>query len=111
MSKPKSTGWRSQNSHAWGHASTIAEQLTLPNRPITPRNVLTAMALELAEEGMWPKVAHEYFKGEQPLPWGEADSALANVMVEKLHAFADIHSLYLMEYDGAVAVKMWYGER
>lgn len=107
----KSTGWRSQNSHAWGHCSDIAEQLTLSNRPITKRNVMDAMRGELVEDRLWPEVEHPLFRNPQPMDWSEADSMLANVMVEKLHAFADLHGLYLTEYIEEVAQKVWYGRK
>ena len=109
--KPKSTGWRSQNSHAWAHGSDIAEQLTLPDRPITKRNVIDAMRGELVEDGLWPEVQHNLFRHPQPMSWGEANSALANVMIEKLHSFADLHGLWLREYsDDGTVQKMWSGQ-
>lgn len=108
MSKPKSTGYRSQHSHAFGHAASIAEQMLTVDLRVTARQVLYAMIGELVEDGEWPEVMHPWLR-PGPLPWSEADSRLANVMVEKMHAFADLHGLSLVEYIDGVPTKVTYG--
>jgi hypothetical protein len=111
--KPKSTGARSQQTHAFGHASSIAEQLTLPGREFTAIEVLYFLISELVEEGEWPEVTHPWFKKAEPRPWSEADASLANVMIDKLHAFSDLHGLWLIEYNVNTGVpeKVYYGRR
>jgi len=107
-SKPKSTGWRSQTAHFWGHATSIAEQLTAPGHMITKDMVAHALLHALVEEGEWP--AAEIAGIMEPLSWSMVDSRLANVAIEYCHAFADEHGLYLYEYGpGGVAGKTWYG--
>lgn len=108
---PKSTGWRSTNSHAFGHCESIAEQLTLPDRPITKRMVMAALISEMVEDDAWEMVPHPLFRHPVPKDWSQADAAHANAFVDKCHAFSDLHGLWLKEYDdtGAV-VKMKYGK-
>ena len=97
-----------QHKHAFGHAGSIAQQLG----EYTALEVLYAMIGELVEDGLWPEVKHKWFHKAAPKPWSEADSALANTMIDKLHAFADIHGLWLMEYgENGVSERVYYGRK
>ena len=109
--KARSTGWRSQTNHIWGHSADIAAQVASAEHPITSRMVVTAMIGEMVEDDAWPEVAHPLFRRPQPMALSGAGSALANVLIEKLHAFADMHGLFLHEYtEGGVSEKVWYGK-
>ena len=103
VSKPKSTGERSQNNHWYGHCTDIAEQLATAAKPVTKEEVAFALLVDLADEGEWPnkRIGRQVI----PMGWTFATSELANRAIEHTHWFADTYQLYLTEYIEGQAVR------
>lgn len=101
--RPKSTGFRSENSHVLGHTRDILSQLQMDPRQIM--QVLYAI-LEIDAEGLddWPRAAGK------SKPWSKATGEDAALAIERAHHFADYYGMWLHEYFGSEAVRVYYGE-
>jgi hypothetical protein len=101
--RSKSTGYRSENSHVFGHARDILGQLQIPKSQLL--QVLYAL-LTIDAGGLddWPR------EGGEPKPWSKATGLDAALAITRAHHFADLYGLWLTEYSGSVPVRVYYGE-
>lgn len=97
--KPRSTGRHSQNSHIWGHCTDIADQITDDEGfcLYTKSEIEQAMLRMAVSEGYPTKLSID--GSEVPASLSRATSEEAAVVIDVIHRFADIHNLYLTEYD------------
>lgn len=112
--KPKSTGWRSTNSHWFGHVTDLAAQYNAKyGTRFDKSGFAHFLRVEMAEDDEWPGDVVTTRKGTPmfyPLAWSEADAALANKAVDYCHAVADREGFWLREYGSlGVVEKQWYG--
>jgi len=116
--KPRSTGYRSQNSHTHGHYEDIAFQLSKPNERMSAERVAHGLKMLAMKAGYWPQCRNEE-TGEPVLdpltndfqPLSEADSTTAECarLIEYIHWFADQHGFWLTEYINGEATKVYGG--
>ena len=88
--KPKSTGKNSQNSHCWGHAQTIANEIGED-----PREVVREACLRTPE---YPSSMNKLGK-VTPKPWSKATTKEAGPVIETLHRIAAFLDIKLIEND------------
>lgn len=113
--KPKSTGWRSTNSHWWGHVTDLMEQTNQRRQwRMRKEDMARLLFMEMAEMDEWNGQVVYTRKGSPlfvPDSWSAADAALANKAVDFCHAYADTESMWLHEYnERGIAEKVWYGK-
>ena len=100
--KPRTTGYRSQNSHIMGHCSTIADQLG----DYSTDEVYHAIKRMAVGTFGYPTRYNDLEGIEEPKPQRYASTAEANLLIDMCHHFADQHGLYLIEYEGKKAVRV-----
>jgi hypothetical protein len=105
--RPRSTGYRSQNSHVRGHCESIAEQLETYSQD----EVYEAIKRMAVAEFGYPSRLNEMDGKEAPLQQRNATVEEANLLIKMCHHFADTHGLWLIEYEDKKAVKMIGGKR
>ena len=88
--RPKSTGKNSQNSHCWGHAQTIANEIGED-----PREVVREACLRTPE---YPSAMNKLGK-VTPQSWSKANSKQAAAVIETLHRIAAFLGVRLVEND------------
>lgn len=89
-SKPKTTGEESQNNHAWGHATQIAQGL---NQGDDPRDVLYDACI--ATPG-YPTRMNKFGRVVAK-SWSEATTVEAAAVIETLHRLAAEFGIVLIE--------------
>ena len=89
-SKPKTTGEKSQNNHAWGHATQIASGLKQGD---DPRDVLYDACIATAE---YPSRMNA-FGVIHAQSWSEATTVQAAAVIETLHRWAADRGVPLIE--------------
>jgi hypothetical protein len=89
-SKPKTTGEKSQNNHAWGHATQIAAGLKQGD---DPRDVLYDACIATAEYPSRMNV----FGVIHAQSWSEATTVQAAAVIETLHRWAAEFGIPLVE--------------
>jgi hypothetical protein len=113
--KPRTTGYRSENSHTHGHYADIAEQLSNDDVTYTPDEIGRALKIMAMKEGFW-EAKKDVFGGAvmNPItkalePMSEADSSTAQSakLIEYIHYWAAMNQLWLTEYVQGVATKMY----
>lgn len=93
--RPRTTGYRSQNSRLHGHCQDIADQLG----GIYSRDVVKdAMKRTAVTEG-YPAVWSDLHGEVIPLPTRDASIEQMHLLLEVIQRYADEHGLYLTEYD------------
>jgi hypothetical protein len=86
--KKKTTGKNSQNSHCWGHAQTIANEIGED-----PREVVREACLRTPE---YPSSMNKLGK-ISPKPWSQATTKEAGPVIETLHRIAAFLDIKLIE--------------
>lgn len=117
--RPRTTGYRSENSHSHGHFADIAEQLSDASVTYSPEEVGRALKLMAMKAGEWP--AKRNAKGEtivDPItkalqPLSEADSTMAESarLIGYIHWWADTQGFWLTEYIDGVPQRVYGGAR
>jgi len=106
VSKPRSTGFRSQNSHTHGHYDDIAVQLTFGGTTVSADTVGRLIKIEAMKAGEWPAerdsegraTVNPISKQLEPLSEADATSAEVAKLLNYIHWFADNHGWWLTEY-------------
>ena len=116
---PRSTGYRSENSHTHGHYADIAEQLSNAKVTYTPEEIGRSLKVMAMKEGYWP--SKKDIDGNTVIdpitrqlePMSEADSSMgwAAKLIEYVHGWADMNGLWLTEYVNNVSTRVYGGSR
>lgn len=93
--RPRTTGYRSQNSRLHGHCQDIADQLG----GIYTRDVVKDAMKRLAVTEGYPAVWSDLHGEVIPLPTKDASIEQMQVLLDTIGKYADEHGLYLTEYD------------
>lgn len=104
--RPRSTGYRSQNSHVQGHCESIAEQLGYEQTQVY--DAIKRMAVGTFG---YPTHMNEMDGVEEPKPQRFATVEEANLLIKMCHHFADAHNFWLIEIEDKNPVKMLHGKR
>ena len=105
VSKPKSTGKRSQNNHWYGHCRDLAVQFREQGKRVDLLDVSAMIRWSLLEDKEWEMI---FFYGVYlPLPWTEADSEHANKAIEMCHVIQAREHFWLREYINGECVKVY----
>ena len=92
--KPKSNGFRSQNSRIHGHCADISKQCVEPL--LSPEQWKLFFKAEAIEDG-YPCVE---FRGlKVPASLAEASTEQASMVINRINLFADERNYWLTEYD------------
>jgi hypothetical protein len=102
LNRSKSTGYRSENSHLFGHARDILGQLQIPKGQLL-QVVYAILTIDAGGLDDWPR------GGGEPKPWGKATGLDAALAITRAHWFADYYGLWLTEYEGKRAMRVYYG--
>lgn len=106
VSKRRSTGYRSQNSHTHGHYADIAEQLSFDGVTVSADTVGRLLKIEAMKAGEWPAErdsqgrarVNPISKQLEPLSEADATSAEAARLLNFIHWLADQRGWWLTEY-------------
>jgi len=90
--KPRTTGHRSQNAHAWGHARTIAEYTGDYDNEVMGEAKRRAVSW-----GYSTKV--DSFGNTVPISEKDANSTEYRYVIEELHKIASDMGIQLVEYE------------
>jgi hypothetical protein len=106
--KPRSIGPRSTNNRIRGHCANIAEQLAGDGKKanLSEEEVYAAMKRMSVDEGYPTYLSIDGI--EQPLPMHNASEEQALIVCKVINRFADVHNLWLMEYDDTVSPPISY---
>ena len=116
---PRSTGYRSENSHTHGHYADIAEQLSNDRVSYSPEEIGRSIKSMAMKEGFWqPKTDETGNTIIDPItkqlePMSEADSSMfwSAKLIEFIHGWADLNGLWLTEYIKNVPTRVYGGSR
>lgn len=97
--RARTTGDRSQNNRLWGHCTDIAQQLIGDDGlPLyTPEDIKEAMCRMAVEEGYPTTLSLDGV--EQPKRTRNASVEELSIVLNVIQRFADVHGLWLTEYD------------
>jgi hypothetical protein len=106
--KPRSTGPRSTNNRIRGHCADITEQLNNKGKAenISEEEVYAAMKRMSVESGYPTYLSMD--GTEQPLPMHNASEEQALIVCKTINKFADVHGMWLTEYDDSVKPPIAY---
>lgn len=97
--RPRSTGYRSQNSRLYGNCESLAEQLVENGEPLyTEEQIKDAMMWLAVEEG-YPTIYSELHKKVLYKPSRYATIEELDIVLRAIQKFADEHGFWLIEYD------------
>ncbi len=92
----RTTGWRSQNHHIWGHIRDIAKQQP-GGKKFSESQIHWMLKCDAVDQG-YPTV--EWIDGTViPKSESKITTKEAYILIESIHAFADRHLLWLHEYN------------
>ena len=117
LTKPRSTGARSLNSHTHGHYEDIAEQLTFGGTTTTADAVGRLIKIEAMKAGEWPTerdengetIVNPISKQLEPLSEAASTTEESARLVNFIHWFADQHGWWLTEYIDGVPTRVYGG--
>lgn len=96
--RPRSTGYRSQNSRHWGHCDDIAVQLTVKGKHTYSKEEVDAALRRMSVIEGLPTFLN--IDGvEEPIHFSEMSVDQANAVERVKQRFCDTHNLWLTEYD------------
>jgi len=117
-SKPRSTGYRSLNSHTHGHYEDIAEQLSTKTVHYSPEEIGRALKLMAMKDGFWPcqrdddgvSIINAITHQMEPISEADSTESESSKLVEYIHWWADTNGLWLTEYVGKVPTRLYGGQ-
>lgn len=102
ISKPRTTGYRSQNSRIWGDCTAIAEQLNeRNNKKVWTKNMVYDLLKRYAvAEGVYPGIKYTFGKLTliEPLSQSLVTKKEAKGLCDIINRFADENEMWLWEY-------------
>lgn len=106
LDRPRSTGPRSENSRHWGHCTDIAQQLTTDECRYTKRHIDAALRRMAVSEGLPTFLNVDGV--EEPIHTSEMTGRHMEIVERVKQRFADLHELWLTEYDDTVSPPVPY---
>lgn len=94
--RAKSTGPRSQLNHIWGHCEDIVEQFAEKGINYSKREIEQSMLRMSVPEGFPTHLSIDGVETPMDLAFASMDDA--NVVINVIHRFADVHGFWLTEY-------------
>lgn len=104
--RPRTTGYRSQNSRHWGHCDNIAKQISGEGQHYSKDDIDGALRRMAVSEGLRTFLSIDGI--EEPIHFSEMSIEEANIVERVKQRFCDEHNLYLTEYDETTKPPMPY---